>query len=293
MEYSSSEDALPTASTRTTARVPIPTRWGEQNDPRGFAGDFMRVKDAIREQANEKESQRIHAPKRVKQPPNWSAVHAKEALSQSQHGSRAGPPPKGYTAFPRPASNYNSLQQTSGMGLSQASRTSSVGQMDTLDAHLSNMGVEERSSSVGKGWLPGSHGVPAENRLSSPAASNYGVLPTHGARTALGGSSVSGLNHPSTYFCERRADPSRALPALLSLPLAHSSPSPLLRRDVRLALSIPGGPDGNQPYKSLSEGNFYNAVGNYSMLGSQARSDRLSSAAYGFGTSTRNQMMNT
>ena len=115
---------------------------------------------------------------------------------------------------------------------------------------------------MGSGWLPGSHGVPAETMrpqrgapespTRSPAASGYGALPRMGARTALGGSGKSGLNHTSTYFY------------------------------------------GEAPLKpDLCVGNMYNAVGTYSMLGSQARSDRGSSAAFGFGTSTRAQQMNT
>jgi len=43
----------------------------------------------------------------------------------------------------------------------------------------------------------------------------------------------------------------------------------------------------------LCEGNQYNMVGSYSMFGSQAVSDRLSSGAFGFGTSTRDQMIRT
>jgi len=67
-------------------------------------------------------------------------------------------------------------------------------------------------------------------------------------RSALGGSSKSGLNHTSTYFY------------------------------------------GEAPLKpSLCLGNQYNMVGSYSMFGSQAHSERHSSGAFGFGTSTRQQ----
>ena len=51
---------------------------------------------------------------------------------------------------------------------------------------------------------------------------------------------------------------------------------------------------GEAPLKpGLCEGNQYSLVGNYSMFGSQAVSDRLSSGAFGFGTSTRDQMHRT
>ena len=71
-------------------------------------------------------------------------------------------------------------------------------------------------------------------------------------KSALGGSSKSGLNHTSTYFY------------------------------------------GERPLKPLlSTGNDYSTVGSYSMFGSQAVSDRTSSGAFGFGTSTREQLNNT
>lgn len=51
---------------------------------------------------------------------------------------------------------------------------------------------------------------------------------------------------------------------------------------------------GEAPIKpTLCEGNPYNAVGSYSMLGSQAVSHHASSGAFGFGTSTREQLGNT
>jgi len=88
--------------------------------------------------------------------------------------------------------------------------------------------------------------VPDTNAPGPPPGSPGGV------RSALGGSSKSGLNHTSTYFY------------------------------------------GEAPLKPvLCSGNQYNAVGSYSMFGSQAVSDRLSSGAFGFGTSTREQLMNT
>jgi len=71
-------------------------------------------------------------------------------------------------------------------------------------------------------------------------------------RSALGGSSKSGLNHTSTYFY------------------------------------------GESPIKPvLCTDNRYSAVGSYSMFGSQAISERASSGAFGFGTSTREQVANT
>jgi len=85
----------------------------------------------------------------------------------------------------------------------------------------------------------------------SPSAVGHGAYGV-GGRSALGGSSKSGLNHTSTYFY------------------------------------------GEAPLKPvLCTGNMYNAVGSYSMFGSQAVSDRTSSGAFGFGTSTRQQLMNT
>jgi len=69
---------------------------------------------------------------------------------------------------------------------------------------------------------------------------------------ALGGSTKSGLNHPSTY---------------------HYGESPI------------------KP--TLCDGNRYNSVGSYSMFGSQALSERVSSGAFGFGTSTRDGMLRT
>lgn len=51
---------------------------------------------------------------------------------------------------------------------------------------------------------------------------------------------------------------------------------------------------GELPLKPmLAVGNQYSAVGSYSMFGSQAISERASSGAFGFGTSTREQLMNT
>lgn len=51
---------------------------------------------------------------------------------------------------------------------------------------------------------------------------------------------------------------------------------------------------GENPIKPLlCSGNQYNTVGSNSMFGSQAVSDRASSGAFGFGTSTREQLMNT
>jgi len=51
---------------------------------------------------------------------------------------------------------------------------------------------------------------------------------------------------------------------------------------------------GEAPLKPvLCTSNRYSAVGSYSMFGSQAVSDRVSSGAFGFGTSTRDQLMNT
>lgn len=51
---------------------------------------------------------------------------------------------------------------------------------------------------------------------------------------------------------------------------------------------------GEAPLKPLlCSSNRYNTVGNYSMFGSQAVSDRLSSGAFGFGTSTRDIMERT
>jgi len=89
----------------------------------------------------------------------------------------------------------------------------------------------------------------AEAPPGSPSGhGNYGSA----GRSALGGSSKSGLNHTSTYFY------------------------------------------GEAPLKPvLCTGNMYNAVGSYSMFGSQAVSDRTSSGAFGFGTSTREQLMHT
>ena len=82
--------------------------------------------------------------------------------------------------------------------------------------------------------------------------SGHGGSTMGGLRSALGGSSKSGLNHTSTYFY------------------------------------------GEAPLKPvLCTGNMYNAVGSYSMFGSQALSERNSSGAFGFGTSTRQQLMNT
>ena len=51
---------------------------------------------------------------------------------------------------------------------------------------------------------------------------------------------------------------------------------------------------GEAPIKpELCTGNAYNAVGSYSMFGSQAKSDRISSGAFGFGTATREQLGHT
>ena len=51
---------------------------------------------------------------------------------------------------------------------------------------------------------------------------------------------------------------------------------------------------GEAPLKpTMSAENPYNMVGTYSMFGSQAVSDRLSSQAFGFGSSTRDQMLRT
>ena len=51
---------------------------------------------------------------------------------------------------------------------------------------------------------------------------------------------------------------------------------------------------GENPLKPLlCAGNQYNTVGSNSMFGSQAVSDRASSGAFGFGTSTREQLMQT
>ena len=205
---------------------------------------YMSVKDAISEQAHVKLQHRLNAPRIVRMPPDWGSLHRKEELSQSHHGPRAGPPPKGQTFVTRANLNKkaDSLHQTS--TFSQASVTSSVAH------HLREGPDPTRASTVGPGWLPGSHGVPGE-KPGSPAASGYGVMPRLGARVALGGSSKSGLNHPSTYFY------------------------------------------GEAPIKPELSNNMYNSVGSYSMLGSQANSKLASSAAYGFGTATRQQMMNT
>ena len=205
---------------------------------------YMSVKDAISEQAHVKLQHRLNAPRTVRMPPDWGSLHRKEELSQSRHGPRAGPPPKGQTFVTRAHLNKkaDSLHQTS--TFSQASVTSSVAH------HLREGPDPTRASTVGPGWLPGSHGVPGE-KPGSPAASGYGVMPRLGARVALGGSSKSGLNHPSTYFY------------------------------------------GEAPIKPELSNNLYNSVGSYSMLGSQVNSKLASSAAYGFGTATRQQMMNT
>jgi len=51
---------------------------------------------------------------------------------------------------------------------------------------------------------------------------------------------------------------------------------------------------GEAPLKPvLCAGNQYSTVGSYSMFGSQAVSDRYSSSAFGFGSSTRDQMLRT
>ena len=95
--------------------------------------------------------------------------------------------------------------------------------------------------------MPGSPGMG-----SAPGSPTRDATTSGGMRSALGGSSKSGLNHTSTYFY------------------------------------------GEAPIKpSLCLGNQYNAVGSYSMFGSQAMSERTSSGAFGFGTSNREQMMKT
>lgn len=212
--------------------------------PAPVPSSYMSVREAIDEQAHVRREQRINAPRTVKAPPDWHSVHRKEEMSQSRHGPRAGPPPKGQAFVSRAnlSKEKDSLHQSS--TFSQLSVTSSVAH------HLPEGPDPNRSSTVGPGWLPGSHGVPGE-KPGSPAAPGYGVMPRLGARSALGGSSKSGLNHPSTYFY------------------------------------------GEAPMKPELSNNMYDAVGSYSMLGSQANSKLASSAAYGFGTATRQQMMNT
>ena len=96
------------------------------------------------------------------------------------------------------------------------------------------------------GSLTSSVVAPAPPGSPSATGSPYGL------RSALGGSSKSGLNHTSTYFY------------------------------------------GEAPLKPVvCTGNQYNSVGSYSMFGSQAMSERNSSSAFGFGTSTREQLMHT
>jgi hypothetical protein len=170
----------------------------------------MSVKEAIREQALARRTNRLNQAASVRLPPVWGEVHAKASQQQLMHGPRAGPPPK--LGFPRAE---DGLLQPSAM--LTASCTSSV---------------------AGGTAPPSSPG--------SPAGRAYGV------RSALGGSSRSGLNHTSTYFY------------------------------------------GSAPLKPLlCTGNRYNAVGSYSMFGSQAVSDRTSSGAFGFGTSTREILTKT
>ena len=205
---------------------------------------YMSVKDAINEQAQVREMRRINAPRTVRMPPDWGTIHRKEELSQSRFGPRAGPPPKGQSFVPRASTRRKDSPLNQSSTISQASVTSSVAH------HLPEGPDPARASTVGPGWLPGSHGAPGE-KPGSPAASGYGVMPTLGARIALGGSDKSGLNHTSTFFY------------------------------------------GEAPLKPQLSNNMYDSVGSYSMLGSQARSKLASSAAYGFGTATRQQMMNT
>ena len=175
---------------------------------------YMSVKDAIREQANVRREQRLNAPRQVAMPPNWNEVHQQAAYAQSLTGPRAGPPPK--VGFPRAED-----------GIAQMSSTLSI----------------SCTSSV----MPGSPGMG-----SAPGSPTRDATTSGGMRSALGGSSKSGLNHTSTYFY------------------------------------------GEAPLKPvLCTGNMYNAVGSYSMFGSQALSERNSSGAFGFGTSTRQQLMNT
>ena len=155
---------------------------------------YMSVKDAIREQANVRREQRLNAPRQVAMPPNWNEVHQQAAYAQSLTGPRAGPPPK--VGFPRAED-----------GIAQMSSTLSI----------------SCTSSV----MPGSPGMG-----SAPGSPTRDATTSGGMRSALGGSSKSGLNHTSTYFY------------------------------------------GEAPIKpSLCLGNQYNAVGSYSMFGSQAMSD--------------------
>lgn len=190
---------------------PLPSPAGRAATAMAFGstdqtGGYMSVKEAIREQAHARRTNRLNQPASVRLPPVWGELHARQAQQQLSIGPRAGPPPK--LGFPRAE---DGLLQPSGM--LTASCTSSVA-----------------------GTAP----------PGSPTGRTYGV------RSALGGSSRSGLNHTSTYFY------------------------------------------GEAPLKPvLCTGNQYNAVGSYSMFGSQAVSDRTSSGAFGFGTATREGYMKT
>ena len=167
---------------------PPPARGSTQFAPP--PANYMSVKDAILEQAEQRRQHRMNQPQTVRLPPAWAEVHMKAAQQQSMHGPRSGPPPK--VGFPRPE---DGLMQPS--AAFTASNTSSVA-MD-----------------------------------GAPPGSPSGHAGTYGVRSALGGSSKSGLNHTSTYFY------------------------------------------GEAPLKPvLCTGNMYNAVGSYSMFGSQALSER-------------------
>lgn len=68
-------------------------------------------------------------------------------------------------------------------------------------------------------------------------------------------------------------------------------------RDMALGGSIKSGINSPStwvydphPIKPLQPLGGFEAVGNYSMFGSQAKSNRISSAAFGFGTTTRDQL---
>jgi len=98
------------------------------------------------------------------------------------------------------------------------------------------------------------------------------------AITASGTSSVHGLGHePSSPGGHSSAGHS-ALGGSMKSGLNHTSTYYY----------------GEAPLKpTMSAENPYNMVGTYSMFGSQAVSDRLSSQAFGFGSSTRDQMLRT
>jgi hypothetical protein len=190
-------------------------------------------------------------------------------------GGESPPNARGASQFLPPPANYMSVKDAI-MEQAECRRQHRMNQPQAVRlppawAEVHAKAAQQQSMHGSRAGPPPKVGFPrAEDGLMQPSgmtASNTssvmeappgspsghgGSMMMGGLRSALGGSSKSGLNHTSTYFY------------------------------------------GEAPLKPvLCTGNMYNAVGSYSMFGSQAVSDRESSGAFGFGTSTRAQLMNT